>query len=395
MSRILDLLASSNAVPTQSDPEFANYNTVEQRLILNSGGSKSALLKLYRRVKGRRFVMSPALAGITVNESTTCTAAATGEQLTSDTLRANGEFGSGLKQRGNELFVGEPKAVGSIFVVGEVHYFTRPNSESSWVRQSGFFSNTQQNGGGFGSEIDYDGSRVIVSETNVARAANVFTFSGGVATPEQEITANTYNDTGGRFSQGVAINGSHALIGAPGEPLGGTNRGGVEYWTESGGTWTFQQAFPINGTAADGQYFGQSIAMVSNAEAYITYCDVANSNRIGVQKWTRSGATWSFDSEFFFDDYTNSATNFARINTDGTSLIIGQDGYDVGTGTNEGVVLVCDLTGTITTEIVGDPGDQIGTGVTIDGTEAVIGYAFNDPSGTSNAGTADVWDVCT
>ncbi len=60
MSRILDLLASADPVPTPADPEFADYNIVEQRLIYKSGGDKAELLFLYRRVKNRGSFMSPA-----------------------------------------------------------------------------------------------------------------------------------------------------------------------------------------------------------------------------------------------------------------------------------------------------------------------------------------------
>lgn len=394
MSRIIDLLASTDAVPTQSDPEFANYNKLEQRLFVKSGGSKEKLLYLFRRVKGRTGAFSVAGIGSQVVPvvSGPCVAAATGEVLQSDLLRTSGNYGTSCKQKDNELFVGEPGAVGSIFAVGEMHYYTRATVDDTWVRQSGFFSPTQSNGGSFGASVDYDGSRVIVGENNVVNRANVFTFAGGVATAEQEIQANTYTDASSRFSNGVAVRGSHALIGAPGQDLTVTDQGGVEYWTESGGVWTFQQAFTVNGAPVTSMGFGQSIAMVDNATAYITFVAATG---IGVQKWTRAGTTWSYDSQFILTDYDNQGTNYATISTDGTNLIIGQDGFDVGTGTNEGVVVVVSQSGTVLTEIIGSLNEQIGAGVTLDGTEAVIGNQLADPSGTSNAGTAEVWDVCT
>ncbi len=67
MSRINDLLASADAVPTQTDPEFNNYNIVERRLIVKSGGSKQKLQQLYRRVKNRGRFFSGARHAILVD----------------------------------------------------------------------------------------------------------------------------------------------------------------------------------------------------------------------------------------------------------------------------------------------------------------------------------------
>jgi len=67
MSRILNLLASVDPVPTPSDPEFQDYTLAEKRLINKSGQSKLKLLKFYRRVKGRPMVMSGAHHAATIN----------------------------------------------------------------------------------------------------------------------------------------------------------------------------------------------------------------------------------------------------------------------------------------------------------------------------------------
>jgi len=319
-----------------------------------------------------------------------------GQTVQSDTLRADGGFGAGVKLRGNELFIGEPGAVGSIFAVGECHYFSRADSSSSFTRQSGFFSPTQTNGGSFGTEIDYDGTRVVVSEPNVAQRANVFTFSEGTATSEQEITANTYTGGSARFSAGLAINGSHLLIGAPNESLTVTSQGGVEYWTESGGTWTFQQAFTMNASKAAGKiYFGGGIAMTDDATAFIGFI---NGSNYTVEKWTRSGTTWTFDSTAFsLTEYDVASTPIITMDTDGTNLVIGFPSHDSGgsTSNNYGACVVVSQNGTVLTEIIGTViGNNVGEGCSIDGSEAAVGEPDDDPSSTSNAGTTSIWDIC-
>jgi hypothetical protein len=294
-----------------------------------------------------------------------------------------------MKLVGNELFVGERQAVGSIFQVGEVHYYTRPDAETDWTRQSGFLSPTQTNSGQFGQAIDYDGDRVAVGEPG-GNTVDVFTFSSGSETHEQQITPN-FVEAGQRFGRAVAIDGFHMLIGAPNRDDTFTSEGAVEYWRRSGGTWSYEGTIQQNGGVGANEQFGQGVAMTDSATAYITWNAPTG---IGVQKFTRTGTTWSFDSEFILTDYDNPGTNYATLDTDGTSLIIAQFNWDdSGVGTNEGVVLVTDLTGTITTTILGDPGDLLGNSATIDGTEAVIGQESFDDTAT-NQGRALVWDVC-
>lgn len=318
-----------------------------------------------------------------------------GTEYTSDLLRANSNYGQGVKQLGNELFVGEPGAVGSIFSVGEVHYYTRASVGADWVRQSGFFSPTQSNGSAFGSDISYDGTRVIVAEPNVSKAANVFTFSGGVATIEQEITANTYTDAASRFSRGVAINGSHALIGAPGQDLTFADQGGVEYWTESGGTWTFQQAFTAGADLAAQINFGAGICMLDDSTAYISR---NNGSAIQVERWTRSGSTWSYDALGTFSLVGYGSGGFTSMDSDGVNLILGFPAWDDGGSStnNYGIAIVLSPTGNILSVVEGTTlGNQLGGGVSIDGSQAMIGEPFADPSSVSAAGIATTYGICT
>jgi hypothetical protein len=132
--------------------------------------------------------------------------------------------------------------------------------------------------------------------------------------------------------------------------------------------------------------------MTDDTNAYISY--VNGTGELRIQHWTRSGSTWSFQSEFRGGDLTHpGSTNYVILDTDGTNIIAADAGYDVGIGTNEGVVLVFDTTGTATSEIVGSTNEQLGTSATIEGDEAVVGYAFDDTENT-NAGKAEVWNVC-
>lgn len=317
-----------------------------------------------------------------------------GAELQSDLLRASGNYGAGVKQLGDELFVGETGAVGAIFVVGEVHYYTRTGSADPWTRQSGFHSDVETSGGEFGSDIDYDGARVIVGEPNASKTADVFTFAGGTETFEQTISANTYTDPASRFGKGVALDGDHALIGAPGQDITETDQGGVEYWERVAGTWTFRQAFTMDGTPNTSALFGAGVTLLDNATAHISW--VTTGGSIVVERWTRSGTTWTFDSNFALIGYD--AQGFLQLDSDGTSLILGFPLWeeDAAPGSdNVGIAIVLTPGGSVQSEVKGTTiGNQLGAGVTIEGSEAVIGEPQADPSAVANAGIATVYNVC-
>ena len=388
MGRIANLLASTDAVPTSTDPAWDNYSISEQRLLHKSEGDKDKLLQLYRRVARRKGGSGGRLGALIVLAGSSVVTAI--KQATeSDLLRSNGSYGQGVSLLGNEMFIGEPGAVGSIFAVGEVHYYTRPDASSDFTRQSGFHSPTQTNGGEFGTSIDYDGSRVIVGEPNVAKRANIFTLAGGVATSEVEIVANTYSDSASRFSRGVALVGDHCLIGAPGQDITQTDQGGVEYWERVAGTWTFRQAFTMNATPVSIALFGSGVTMVDSSTAYIGW---TTSGDVTIEKWSRSGTTWTYVSSFTVSGY--SITSFVSLDSDGTNLILGAESYDDGGDADVGLAVVLSQAGVVLEEIFGDTvGNKLGGGVSIDGSEAVIGEPGDDPSATNNAGTAGVWDV--
>lgn len=392
MSRILDLLASEDPVPTQSDPEFDNYNTVEQRLIVKCEGDKEKLLYLYRRVKGRGIVFSGARHGITVVPGVTCVANVEGQTIEGQT--AGDFFGSGAKLLGNELFIGErltPNPDLFNFPTGSVHYYSRPNADSDFVFQEEFFADDGGTSNGmFGTGIAYDGDRLAVGTPNVSRTVDIFTVSGGTITFEQEITQNTASGAS-NFGQSLDIDGDHMLVGAP---LDASGVGRVEYWERVATVWTFRSSFV---TAEAGSLsFGIGVAMTNNTTAYILREDEADS--ISIEKWTRSGTTWTLDSTPVNDYSTHgTAVSVAPLDTDGTNLIVGFPQFDNGgaVGDDYGAITVFDQDGNVLAEEVGDTLDyEFGYSATIDGTESVIGDHRADPAAGADAGSASVWELC-
>lgn len=390
MNRIANLLASATSIPTSADSEWANYNISEQRLLYKSGGDKEKLLRLYRRVTKRSGAAAGRLGALEVNLVTGYNPVLS-QTLNSDLLRANGQYGLGLALLGNEMFVGEPGAIGSIFVVGEVHYYTRADGNSDWERQSGFFANTQSSGQLFGSAVAYDGTNVAVGSPNPG-AGDVWVYQNKGASFDQQILPSAAG-SGDKFGQALDIVGDHLLIGAPEAESSGVSRGLVEYWENVAGTWTFRSSFISNQTPTNAQRFGQGVAMVDDSTAYVAVHKVGDlTGTTTIEKWTRSGTTWSYDSGWDVD-YGSDSAQYMQLGTDGTNLIVGV--YQNHTVTSdEGKVLVMSQAGEILTEIDGTELDsQLGRGVAIDGNDVVLGLAFADPSATSAAGRIEHWSL--
>lgn len=392
MSRIKDLLSTDEPVPTQSDPEFQEYNNVEQRLILKCQGSKEKLLRLYRRVKGRGAFFSVALTGTTVVPGVSCVANVEGQVIEGQV--AGDFFGSGAKLRGNELFIGQrltPNPDLFNFPTGSVFYYTRPDEDSDWVFQEEFFEDDGGTSNGFfGTGIAYDGDRVAIGTPNVSREVNIFTVVGGTITFEQEIVQGAATGAS-NFGNSLDIVGDHMLVGAP---LDASGVGRVEYWERVATVWTFRSSFV---TAEAGSLsFGVGVAMTDNSTAYILREDEPDS--ISIEKWTRSGTTWTLDSTPV-DDYNTHGTalSVAPLDTDGTNLIVGFPFFDNGgaAGDDYGAVTVFDQDGNVLAEEIGDTLDtEFGYAATLDGNEAVIGEQRADPAAGADAGSASLWDLC-
>jgi hypothetical protein len=324
------------------------------------------------------------------------------QSLISPDPEASGRYGTGCKIVGNELFIGETLArAGAIgFQIGVVQYYSRVDANSSFTFQSEFIPDSEASGGEFGTDVDYDGAKVIVGQVNTSNGgkAVVYDWSGSAWVLDEEFDGDSLI-SGARFGRSVAIEGVHVLVGAPSVPGAGSARGEVQYWENIAGTWTFRNRF-IGDVDVDTGRFGMGLCMVDDSTAYILRngdaTGINQSDTSTVEKWTRVTTTWSYDSEWQVDFGTDDAL-FASMDTDGTNLIIGYSSFDDGglSTDNYGLALVFNQSGAELARIVGTVSDsQLGTGVSIDGTEVVVGLPTDDHNSLTDPGTAEVWDVC-
>ena len=208
-----------------------------------------------------------------------------------------------------------------------VYIFTR--SGSTWTQQAkcqpldGPF-NTQF---GISLEINNDGTYFIAGDSykSGGGSAYVFTRSGSTWTQQQKIVSSDLQASD-YFGQDVALNSNatYAIVGAPFEDTGQSNGGAAYVFTRSGSTWTQQAKIQANDVTGNA-FFGGGTSMNSSGNLVIIGAYGLN-NRIGsVYIFERSGSTWTQQAKLRGSDatttYSDGGANNVSMNDDGSSVI--------------------------------------------------------------------------
>ena len=332
-----------------------------------------------------------------------CTGTFKKQTLNSQVIDQNDYFGHGVVLSGNKLFIGASRYPGTsltFFDMGAVERYTRPTADDAFVFDALLYNNTENHASAYSRGLAYDpttGTLMGGSPDLSPGKVSVFTDDGD--TFDEDITPGGLIVTpGARFGEEIDVIGVHALIGAT-QADGGL--GVVEYWENVAGTWTFRQEFQSAQTGGV-QAFGGGIAMTDNATAYISRIgDAVGANttsNFSVEKWTRTGAVWSLDSQWVYSETSIGGGSGAlvKISVSGSKIACGRYINDDGANNAGKVVILALSTGAFIEEIVhAGEDDNFGWGVSLDGDEFVAGLHFFDHGAETNAGQAQLWDFCT
>jgi choice-of-anchor B domain-containing protein len=205
-------------------------------------------------------------------------------------------FGRAVAIAGEYAFVGEPNVVAGLGgrgggrgggppAPGNVHVYRL--TAGAWKPVETLTSAGASEGDGFGSALAADGNTLLVGQVRPAPSAQNFGGRGGrganaepPAPPPADTAIGTVQvfrrgadqkwvpagsltatqNAGAQFGAALALSGTTALVGAPGEPAGG-----AVYVFQRGadGKWSATGALPVQGLAA-GDRFGASIATDGN-----------------------------------------------------------------------------------------------------------------------------------
>jgi hypothetical protein len=212
---------------------------------------------------------------------------------------ASNEFGDSVSVQGNTALIG---AIQLLHGPGAAYIFV--NSTGTWTQTAKL---TASGGSGaFGDAVRLDGNNALIGAqlTGVGGnmdqgAAFVFTNQGGTWSQSGTLVASD----GGRFDSlgsSVALEGSTALVGAPGATVNGAQRGAAYIFTESNGSWNQMQKL----TASDGEDlddFGSSVAL-SGQTALVGAAQYYSDGTGKTYVFRQSNNTWTQDTELLAND---------------------------------------------------------------------------------------------
>jgi MYXO-CTERM domain-containing protein len=266
-----------------------------------------------------------------------------------------------------------------------------------WVQQAMLMPGTPAQFQLFGDSVAVDGTMALVGAPGQATAGAVYAFtrSGASWSLQGELTAS--DGTGGEnVGSSVALSGSLAVV--------GTFGGSAAYVFAWNGTqWTQQAKLTPTGYVTPNTYglFGTSVA-ISGTTAFVGAPDLTvgtHELQGGVYVFTQSGTTWTQQAELTVASGAAGDTLGYSLAVDGTTLVVGApcDTGLHGSG-GQGSAYVFTQSGTTWTQQAaltagdGATGDRFGCSMSLSGTSALIGSAGATIGNNTSQGAAYLFD---
>lgn len=204
---------------------------------------------------------------------------------------------------------------------------------------------------------------------------------------------------GDEFGNSIAMDGNYAVIGAHLDNIASAPDQGSAYIFFFNGTNWVQQA---KLTAADGAASDNFGCCVSISGDYIVVGadgdDVgSNSNQGSAYIFLRSGTTWTQQAKITAANGAAGDNFGCSVSISGSYIAVGAKGDDIGANTNEGSAYFFVRSGVSWTQqdyVVAPTGaadDAFGTSVSISGDYAIVGAPLDDHDGLTNNGSVNVF----
>lgn len=279
---------------------------------------------------------------------------------------------------------------------GAVYVFTR-DSDGNWSEQAKLTADDAAPHRFFGEAVALHGDTAVIGAPldaeggNFSGAAYIFTRSNGSWSQQQKLTADDAA-AGDFFGIALAVEGDTAVIGANQKNQGA---GAAYVFTRDGsGSWSQQQTL-IASDAAASDSFGFAVAMQGDTALIGAH---AKERRGATYVFTRdSGGDWSQQQKLTASDAAEGDYFGYSVALDSDTAVIGADGNDDG-GRSSGsaYVFTRDGSGSWFQQqklYAGKPaaGDQFGFAVAVSGDTAVIGAPWKDGGDLSDTGAAYVY----
>ena len=257
-------------------------------------------------------------------------------QLTADDAADNDSFGSSVALAGETALVGAPHGrTESLPDTGSAYVFVR--NGTSWSQQAKLTWSPAGSGDWFGWSVALSNDTALVGAPFANTAAGwaagrafAFVRGGGVWQQQAVLTASdaAANDW---FGWSVALADDHALIGSPyGHRETGMNTGSAYVFLRGGITWN-QQAKLTASDAANGDNFGSSVALAGSTALVGAPGDdmTAGLNAGSVYAFKLSGAVWNQQVKLTAGLDASSYDNFGgSVGFAGDTVLVGAPNDD-------------------------------------------------------------------
>lgn len=209
---------------------------------------------------------------------------------------------------------------------------------------------------------------------------------------EVDLLAPTAPMTGSRAGLAIAIDGDRALVGIPG--AFGASGGAVVAFSRTGGAWTLDQTITDPDTDTTGDTFGWSVALSGTVAVIGAPGDGGSARPGGAWRFERTGGTTPWVGTRLVAPGGTPAQFGTSVAISASFIVVGAPATESSMTTGGAVVVYAnDGTGAV---LVSDAatvnGDLFGTSVAVSGNTLLVGAPSNDHTGT-NAGAAYAFDL--
>ncbi len=319
-------------------------------------------------------------------------------KLTASDGAAGDAFGISVAVSGDTAIVGaRDDDIGANPDQGSAYVFTR--SGTTWTQQAKLTASGVAPGYWFGCSVAISGETVIAGAYGAVGSAYIFTRSGATWTQQAKLTASD-GAAGDDFGYSVDISANTAIVGAPNDDIGANGSQGSAYLFTRTGTLWGQEAKLTASDGANGDSFGESVAVFGDTAIVGSYTDGigANYDQGSVFIFARSGTTWT-QSEKLTENGGAEIVLFGRsVALSGDTAIVGADQAWVGTNFNQGAAWVYSGIGTKwiapnmkVSATDGADGDYFGSSVALSGDTAAVGAPRDDIGANADQGSVSIY----
>jgi hypothetical protein len=250
----------------------------------------------------------------------------------------------------------------------------------------------------FGRSVAIAGDLVAVGEGGDGAIGAVYLYKrqGMTYVPEAKLVSPNATEPGAEFGRTVAIQGNTIFVGARFAPVGSLNAGAVYVFRKQGNSWHFEDKI-VSPEPQEGDNFGRALAVQGNLLVVTARKNTAERGTAYV--FEKTGDVWVHTATLEASDSADGDYFGQSVAVQGSFMVIGARNTAGPNGKRSGGFYLFSQSGDGWMEIAkvtpanGKDDDQYGFAIAIAGDKVVVTARREDPAGLKNAGAAYMYTV--